>query len=155
MITVFVQVYQWDLRTFSCSYKFVDDGCLAGTSVALSPQYLAAGSSSGVVNLYSLAALATGAARPRPERVLLNLTTGIEHLRFHPSGELLAMASTAKDNAMKLVHFPSMTVFTNFPARINLSRVNALGFSPGGGYMGLGTNKGSAHLYRLQQYKAY
>jgi hypothetical protein len=123
------EVYIWDLRTFTASHKFTDDGCLAGTALALSAQHLAAGSSSGVVNIYSLAKLSQGStSRPTPDKILLNLTTQIELLAFHPSGEALAMASTAKEGAVKMVHFPSMNVFNNFPGNFNLSRVNSLGF---------------------------
>ena len=47
----------WDLRTFTALNKFTDDGSLSTTGLALSPHYLATGSSSGVVNIYSLSAL--------------------------------------------------------------------------------------------------
>lgn len=49
-------------------------------------------------------------------------------MKFNPSGEALVMASTAKEGAVRIVHFPSMTVFENFPASNNLARVNCVGF---------------------------
>ena len=49
-------------------------------------------------------------------------------MEFNPSGEALVMASTAKEGAAKIVHFPSMTVFENFPGSKNLARVNCVGF---------------------------
>lgn len=42
------EVYVWDIRsTRSCQHKFVDDGCVRGTTLAISPnnQYIATGSS--------------------------------------------------------------------------------------------------------------
>jgi len=148
------EVYIWDLRTFTASHKFTDDGCLSGSALSLSDQHLATGSSSGVVNIYSLSSLSSN-SRPTQDKILLNLTTEIEALAFHPSGECLAMASTVKEGAVKLVHFPSMSVFVNFPGNFNLSRINTLSFSPGGGYFSLGNNKGAANLYRMSHYTSY
>ena len=121
------EVYMWDLRTFTALNKFTDDGSLSSTALAISPHYLATGSSSGVVNIYSLPSLKSSTT-PKPEKILLNLTTVIEVMEFNPSGEALVMASTAKEGAAKIVHFPSMTVFENFPGSKNLARVNCVGF---------------------------
>lgn len=150
------EVYIWDLRTYTALHKFTDDGCLSGTALSLSSQYLAAGSSSGVVNIYSVSGLSkTNTSSPKPDKILMNLTTEIESLSFHPSGEMLAMASTAKEGAIKMVHFPSMSVFPDFPGNTNLSRVNCQAFSPGGGYFAVGNNKGRGILYRLGHYTSY
>ena len=63
------EVYVWDINTRRCVHKFVDDGCIAGTCIAMSPtrQYLACGSSSGVVNVYSTNHL-EGNVAPKPEK---------------------------------------------------------------------------------------
>jgi len=148
------EVYMWDLRTFTALNKFTDDGSLSTTGIALSPHYLATGSSSGVVNIYSLPSLRSS-SKPKPEKILLNLTTVVEVMKFNPSGEALVMASTAKEGAVRIVHFPSMTVFENFPASHNLARINCVGFSPGGGYLSFGNNRGSASLFRLGHYLSY
>ena len=52
-----------------CVHKFVDDGCITGTSIAISPtqQYLACGSSSGVVNLYNTNQLENNSL-PKPDK---------------------------------------------------------------------------------------
>ena len=150
------EVYIWDLRSSSCLHKFADSGCLAGTAVAVSQHHLATGSSSGVVNVYNVNNIAKGTtAYPQPDKVILNLTTQIEDLVFNPSGEILAMSSMEKEGAVKLVHFPSTTVFSNFPGTFNLGRANTLSFSPGGGYFGVGNNKGAANLYRVNHYQQY
>jgi len=150
------EVYIWDLRSSSCLHKFADSGCLSGTAVAVSNHHLATGSSSGVVNVYNVNTIAkTDTAYPQPDKVILNLTTEIEELVFNPTGEILAMSSMEKEGAVKLVHFPSTTVFANFPGSFNLARANSLSFSPGGGYFGVGNNKGAANLYRVNHYKEY
>ena len=63
------------------------------------------------------------------------------------------MYSREKKNALKLVHTASSTVFANWPTyNTPLGYVNALAFSPQGGYLALGTAKGTAPLYRLTHY---
>jgi len=84
----------------------MDDGCLQGTSLALSGdnQYLAAGSSSGVVNLYKLPC----DVNPKPDKTILNLVTTVSKLSFNKSSDILAMVSNQKNDAIKLV---ILTVF--------------------------------------------
>ncbi|XP_023341141.1 U3 small nucleolar RNA-associated protein 18 homolog isoform X2 [Eurytemora carolleeae] len=147
------EVYVWDTRSSLCVNKFVDDGCIAGSALAVNSSYLATGSSEGVVNIYNLAKI--DKPNPSPDKVILNLTTQINQLRFNPTGEILALSSELKDTAIKLVHFPSKTVFSNFPGTLNLNKINSVDFSPGGGYLSLGNNKGAALLYRLKHYKDY
>jgi len=148
------EVYIWDVRMTECLGKFTDDGCLNGSAIAVSGSHLAAGSNMGVVNIYSLADLEMN-NRPRPEKMVMNLTTQVNQLKFNPTGEVLAMSSEMKEGAAKLVHFPSMTVFSNFPGTFNLNRVNCLGWSPAGGYLAIGNNKGAANLYRMKHYVSY
>ncbi|CAG2062005.1 unnamed protein product, partial [Timema podura] len=118
------EVYIWDMQARACVHRFLDDGCIVGSSLAFSPnsQFLACGSRSGVVNVYDARSLATSNA-PIPLKILLNLTTP--------------------------VHFPSMTVFNNFPsAQTNLFRPQCLDFSINSGYFTLGNGKGAALLFR-------
>lgn len=96
------EIYEWDMNSRMCIKKFYDDGCLQGTSLAVSgnDQYLAAGSSSGVVNLYKLPC---NDINPKPEKTILNLVTRISKLNFNKSSDILAMASNQKNDAIKLV----------------------------------------------------
>jgi len=150
------EVYVWDIRSSICVNKFVDDGCIAGSALAVNSSYLATGSSEGVVNIYNINKLSTNNINPTPDKVILNLTTQINQLTFNPTGEILAVSSELKDSAVKLVHFPSMSVFSNFPnVTQNIHRANCVGFSPGSGYMAIGNNRGAANLYRLKHYKDY
>ena len=86
---------------------------------------------------------------PNPEKIVLNLTTSVTDLKFNPSSEILAMASEVKENSVKLLHVPSMTVFSNFPSfNFNVKRPNCIDFSLNGGYFSVGNNRGAANLYR-------
>jgi U3 small nucleolar RNA-associated protein 18 len=64
---------------------------------------------------------------PKPVRALQNLTTPTSHLTFSPDGQVLAMASRWKNNAMRLVHLPSATVFKNWPTeKTPLGRITSV-----------------------------
>ncbi|XP_060839965.1 U3 small nucleolar RNA-associated protein 18 homolog [Rhopalosiphum padi] len=148
------EIYEWDMNSRTCIKKFMDDGCLQGTSLALSGdnQYLAAGSSSGVVNLYKLPC----DVNPKPDKTILNLVTTVSKLSFNKSSDILAMVSNQKNDAIKLLHVPSKTVFSNFPTTSdNVGKINCIDFSPNGGYLGLANNKAEALLYRLTHFENY
>lgn len=65
------EVYVWDMKSRRCVHKFVDDGCITGTAIAISStqQYLACGSNSGVVNIYDTSKLENNSL-PQPEKGL-------------------------------------------------------------------------------------
>ena len=150
-------VYEWDMAARACCHRFVDEGCLSGTALACAPdgRLLACGSSSGVVNVYETAT-ARRKEHPAPVKVLDHLTTSCDQLRFNATAELLAMASSQKEHAVKLVHVPSMTVFSNFPGwSTAVHEPHCLDLSLSSGYLTIGNNKGRALLYRLQHYSSY
>jgi len=151
------QVYVWDMNSRQCIHKFYDDGCIKGTSIAFSNngQFLACGSNSGVVNIYDTCSLLAQIS-PRPLKTVLNLTTAVTQLQFNSSTELLAMLSSDKENAVKLLHFPSMTVFENFPQfKLNMMKPQCLDLSLNSGYLTISNNKGRAYLWRLRHYSNY
>ncbi|KAH7091414.1 WD40-repeat-containing domain protein [Paraphoma chrysanthemicola] len=133
--------------------RWNDEGSVGTTVIALGgksgrddwiggDRWVAVGSSSGVTNVYdrrawseSLSKEADAAAdannsipkAPKPLRALQNLTTPISHLTFSPDGQVLAMASRWKNNAMRLVHLPSTTVFKNWPTeKTPLGRITSV-----------------------------
>ncbi|XP_044037158.1 U3 small nucleolar RNA-associated protein 18 homolog isoform X2 [Siniperca chuatsi] len=152
------EVYVWDMRSSRCVNRFTDEGCVKGTSIAASPsgRYLACGSQSGVVNVYSQEAC-LNSANPKPLKAVMNLLTSATSLAFNPSSEILAVASRAEDEAVRLVHLPSFTVFSNFPVakRKIVYRTSCLDFSPHSGFFSLANNKGHAPLFRLLHYKDF
>lgn len=151
-------MYVWDVGSRRCLHRFTDEGCLRSTCLAasLDGRYLACGSSSGVVNVYAQEDCMRE-AQPRPLKALMNLTTCASALAFNPTSEMLAMASSAVDEAVRLVHVPTFSVFFNFPLakRKNIHLAQCLDFSPGSGYFSIANNKGSALLYRLKHYTSF
>ncbi|GAX80986.1 hypothetical protein CEUSTIGMA_g8421.t1 [Chlamydomonas eustigma] len=173
-------LYCWDMRTRRCMGQMVDCGNKDSAALALSRdnRYLATGSASGVVNVYrqdkcwsSTALSATEAVHsheqktmmlpgsllrplmPSPLKEVMNLTTTVDTLAFSPDAQILAMASRLKKDSMRLLHVPSMTVFSNWPtSRSPLHYVHSLAFSPNGGFLAVGNAKGRVLLYRLHHY---
>lgn len=152
------EVFIWDVRNSKCLSRFADEGCVKGTSIAVSRdgQYLACGSQAGVVNIYSQQACLRE-AEPKPLKAVMNLLTAATALRFNPTSEILAIASRADDEANRLVHLPSLTVFSNFPMfrRKIIYRTHCLDFSPNSGFYSVANNKGNALLFRLLHYKDF
>lgn len=110
-------------------------------------RWIAIGSTSGIVNIYDrsgwieagppMAATSTTTSaassdkgqisHPTPTKTLSNLTTPISQLAFSPNGQLLAMASRWKRDALRLVHLPSCTVYRNWPtSKTPLGRISAV-----------------------------
>ncbi|KNC96269.1 uncharacterized protein SPPG_08420 [Spizellomyces punctatus DAOM BR117] len=150
------EVYQWDLGSRKCIHKFYDDGCVKATTLAVSggDEYLATGSDSGVVNLYDHKSCLSS-SNPSPRKSILNLTTAITTLRFNVDSQILAMASRDKKDSLRLLHVPTQRIFKNWPtSQTPLGYVNCLDFSPGGGYLASGNDKGKVLLYRLSAYNA-
>ncbi|KAF1777755.1 WD40-repeat-containing domain [Phytophthora cactorum] len=146
------QVYKWDMRTRRCVFVHDDEGSLGNHALAASGKYYAAGSKSGVVNIYDNAGLT---AKPKPRKALMHLTTQVDHLKFNVNSEILAMASNDAKDSLKMVHMPSLTVFANWPtAHTPLHYVSAMDFSPNSGYFAVGNARGRVLLYRLTHYKS-
>ena len=78
------------MSTRDCVHCFTDEGCVTGTTVAISPngRYVACGSDSGVVNVYEEEECLRHTA-PKPLRAVMNLTTSIEHTCFNSTRYLI------------------------------------------------------------------
>lgn len=151
------EVTIWDVNMRRVKHKFMDEGALQGTTLAISSsnQFLAAGSAQGVVNLYGVEDVLKQKL-PKPRKTIMNLTTSISDLKFNCTSEILAFSSAEIKNSVKLLHVSSGTVFSNFPSfETKLGNVNVLNFSPGSGYVAFGNKKSTVALYRLKYYKNY
>uniref|UniRef100_A0A7N0T3H8 U3 small nucleolar RNA-associated protein 18 homolog n=1 Tax=Kalanchoe fedtschenkoi TaxID=63787 RepID=A0A7N0T3H8_KALFE len=147
-------VYHWDLRTRTCFHKGVDEGCLTGTALCTSPvgNMFAAGSDSGIVNVYNRDEFIGG--KKKPLKTIENLTTRVNFMEFNNDAQILAVCSSMKKNSLKLVHVPSFTVFSNWPpTNRSLGYPTSLDFSPGGGFMAFGNAAGKVMLYKLHHYQ--
>ncbi|XP_068660696.1 U3 small nucleolar RNA-associated protein 18 homolog [Aristolochia californica] len=147
-------IYHWDLRTRRCFHKAVDEGCMEGTALSTShdSNVLAAGSSSGIVNVYNRDDFLGGTTKPI--KAIENLVTKIDGLKFNHDAQILAVTSSMKKNSLRLVHVPSFTVFSNWPSpKQTLQYPRSLDFSPGGGFMVVGNAAGKVLLYKLHHYQ--
>ncbi|KAH7673690.1 U3 small nucleolar RNA-associated protein 18 [Dioscorea alata] len=147
-------VYHWDLRTRTCIHKAVDEGCLSGSSLCTSPDssLFAAGSTSGIVNIYKEDEFLGG--KRKPLKTIESLSTQIDCLKFNPDAQILALCSRMKKNSLRLVHVPSFNIFSNWPPpRSSLQYPRCLDFSPGGGFMAVGNASGKVLLYKLHHYQ--
>ncbi|ONK72390.1 uncharacterized protein A4U43_C04F18930 [Asparagus officinalis] len=148
------QVYSWDLRMRRCIHKAVDEGCITGSALCASPDntFFAAGSNSGIVNIYKREEFLGG--KRKPLKTIESLTTTVNFMKFNHDAQILAICSNMKKNSLKLVHIPSFSVFSNWPApRFSLQYPRCLDFSPGGGFMAFGNAAGKVLLYKLHHYQ--
>ena len=150
------KVYIWSLVTRKIVHVFRDSGALNNVAVDVSAcgRLLAIGSESGIVNLYEMNNALLENKSPKPLKSISNLTTATNLIRFHPSSLILAIGSSTARRGVRLVHIPSLTVFSNFPHSNDqsINKPTAISFSPGGAYMAIGTMKGDAHLWRLNYF---
>jgi U3 small nucleolar RNA-associated protein 18 len=147
-------VYQWDLKSMTCLHRFTDQGCIKGTVMTISPdeKWIAIGSMAGVVNVYSISTCLEF-ENPEPSKVLMNLTTAITTVEFHPSSDILAFASHDVKDALRLYHLPTQKVVKNWPtSNTPLGYVSTVSFSPSGRHIAMGNAKGKVLLYRLEAF---
>ncbi|KNA11109.1 hypothetical protein SOVF_138210 [Spinacia oleracea] len=147
-------VYLWDLRTRTCLHKGVDEGSINGTALCTAPvgNLFAAGSSSGIVNVYNKEEFLGG--KRKPIKTLEHLRTEASFMKFNHDAQILAICSTMQKSSLKLVHIPSFTVFSNWPpASKTLHYPRCLDFSPAGGFMAAGNAAGNVLLYKLHHYQ--
>lgn len=130
-------------------------------------RWIAIGSTSGIVNIYDRSTIiklltdvpedsgttrqSTTTLRPTPTKTLDNLTTPISHLVFSSNAQVLVLASSWKNNALRLVHLPSCSVYRNWPTqRTPLGRISAVAMSPDGGYLVVGNEQGKVRCWAVR-----
>ncbi|CAB9525449.1 RNA-associated protein 18 homolog [Seminavis robusta] len=157
-------VYRWDVKTRQCVERFENqDGTITSFLATSTRQHLAVGAESGVVNLYAdhvrqrqLATSTTTITDGRePIKAIMNLQTSADMVRFNHDGQIMAMSSRREKNALKLLHVPTATVFSNWPtSKTPLSYVWSTDFSPQSKFLAMGNDKGKCLLYSLQHYNS-
>lgn len=146
------EITEWSIKDGVVG-RWTDEGAVGTTVIAVGgrsgrdgwiggDRWVAVGSSSGIVNIYDRRAWSEDAlaldgstsdsnngipTAPKPIRALDHLRTPTSHLTFTPDGQILAMASRWKQNALRLVHLPSAAVYRNWPTeKTPLGRISAL-----------------------------
>lgn len=159
------EAVEWDGREKRVVARWIDEGAVGTTVVALGgrglgcgplggDRWLAVGSSSGIVNVYDRRKWPSAEAvpaRPKPVRAFDQLTTPSSHLMFSPDGQLLCMASRWKRDALRLVHLPSCTVYRNWPSSSTpLGRITAIGWAPGSETFAVANEQGKLRLWEIR-----
>ncbi|KAJ5297379.1 hypothetical protein N7508_007628 [Penicillium antarcticum] len=172
------EVSEWDGRLGRVVARWVDAGAVGTTVLALGgrsgrthfggDRWVAIGSSSGIVNIYDrrewAAAYANASAAeredaaqvgipraPMPTRVLDQLTTPISHLVFAPDGQMMAMGSRWKRDALRLVHLPTCTVYRNWPtSNTPLGRISSVAISPNGEQLAVANEQGNIRMWEIR-----
>ena len=122
-------MFEWDMGSRRCVRWMTDEGCVGGTRVSVCSQWMACGSSTGIVNMYSLeevrgirgvtdgaatgdsdsfahsSASASAQYSLKPLYTMQNLVTPVTSLAFAPGDEMLLAASAHVEKALKLVSF--------------------------------------------------
>lgn len=138
-------------------HRFIDEGCITGTSIDIShnQQYLCCGSDSGIANIYDYNDVLTSQT-PKPLKTIPNLVTSLNKCKFNHNGELLLISSDEMDNALKLVHLPSFKIFSNIPGvNAKYGCITDCDLSPNSYYLSIANKKGLAKLVRLLHYTKY
>ena len=157
------EAVEWDGREKRVVARWIDEGAVGTTVIAMGgknsgvvqlggDRWVAVGSSSGIVNIYDRRMWEKAVPeRPKPTRVFDQLVTPTSHLEFSMDGQLLCMASRWKRDALRLVHLPSCTVYSNWPtAATPLGRVSSVAWSPGGEYLAVGNEQGKIRLWEIR-----
>ncbi|KAK1739680.1 U3 small nucleolar RNA-associated protein 18 [Skeletonema marinoi] len=158
-------VYKWNVRSRRCVERFHNEDGTITSALAATSNFLAVGSESGVVNLYtekysktslyggSDSGVGLNATKRNPLKSIMNLTTSADSLKFSADGQILALSTRRETNGLKLLHVPTQTVFSNWPtSKTPLKYVWSTDFSPGSKYFAVGNDHGKCLLYRLKHY---
>lgn len=148
------EVNTFDIGEQRFVHRFIDDGCINGSTISISPngQMVAASSQQGVVNVYNYNDVISQ-KYPQPQKTILNLTTAISSATFNHTSELFAIASKEVDDAVRIVHFPSGSVYQNFPAmNSNIGKPNVVQFTPQSGFFAIGNSDKQVAMYRLKHF---
>ncbi|KAJ7510314.1 WD40-repeat-containing domain protein [Mycena galericulata] len=157
------EVFIWDVGERRCVRRWKDEGGFRGSGRAMtgsSKGWLAVGSNTGLVNVYgsdsfNIEDTGSFAAQPKPIKTIGHLTTAISTLRFNHDAQVMAVASKEKKDAMRLIHLPTLTSFSNWPTSSTpLGHVSAIDFSAQSEYVAVGNTRGKVLLYHLVDYGA-
>lgn len=154
IVNTFAEVYEYSPRRKAVLQVWNDQGGVACTTIATSPngRWTAIGSRSGIVSVYDRAS--AGPKKPPVlVRALENLVTSINVIAFSPDSQLLCIASRGKKDALRMVHLPSVTVYKNWPTGSTpLGRISTVVFAPGKevGVVAVGNEAGKVRLFEIR-----
>lgn len=117
----------------------------------INDQWLAAGSKNGLVYIYDRLNLIDGF--PLFVKVIDNLITKISSLCFSSDAQILCIASRSKRDALKLIHLPTFSVFTNWPtSETPLGKVTSVCFSSTNEILAIGNISGKVTTWKINYF---
>ena len=126
---------------------------MATHSVSNGEFKLAVGADSGVVATFDCSMNSDEGYKHDMVKSIMNLVTPVTSLKYHPSGDILAIASDDKKDQLRLVNTATGNCFSNWPSNNTpLHYVTDIDFSSQGAFMAVGNKRGNVLLYRLMQY---
>jgi U3 small nucleolar RNA-associated protein 18 len=147
-------IYQWDLGTRKIVDFFQDSGSLKTNCIDFSQDgnYMISGNSVGMANLYEFNKM-TKSLSKTPVKEIDNLTTSLDNVAFNPDSEIACITSKWKKNAIRLVHLPSFTVFSNWPnLRTKIGIISKVRWSKDSRYLAIGNDMGNLIVYNFEHY---
>jgi U3 small nucleolar RNA-associated protein 18 len=172
-------IYCFNIAQRQQMFTYRDQGVAKGSAISMSRngKWLASGSINGVVNVYDtdfqeLLSQSTNdytqdsfasyysSYTSYEENVKLplsevkSLLNKVEHIKFSPSNEIMAIASRNTKDAVRLIHLPTFTPFTNWPTQQTpFSYVQDIAFSADNSRVAFANDKGRVLLYKVPHYK--
>ena len=150
--TDYGDIYIFDSRKeFDCIGKIDDSGNYKTTCLRVSSDglWLATGSETGEVNLYSLDKVLRG-GNVEPEETLKNLTTCVTKIAFGGENKYMAFASKWDKHALRVFNLEEKKVAVNFPSYTDrLKVVMTVEFNDDGSAVMIGNDEGKVFCYEL------
>eukprot|EP00768_Dysnectes_brevis_P004923 gnl/Dysnectes_brevis/3565_a4532_853.p1 GENE.gnl/Dysnectes_brevis/3565_a4532_853~~gnl/Dysnectes_brevis/3565_a4532_853.p1 ORF type:complete len:483 (+),score=144.91 gnl/Dysnectes_brevis/3565_a4532_853:22-1470(+) len=141
-------VTTWDMRHSSKPLHFLDRGSTltCGIACADGTSSFATGQDSGVVNVYQ-------EEITTPVHEVSPLVTASDVVTWHPTGQLLFIASSKKRDAARMVHAATGTVYQDWPGRqLPVQYPSAAAFSPDGKKLAVGNQAGRVMMMELPNF---
>ena len=135
----------FDCETYTAVSAFQDKEFQTIHSINFSHGRVAMGTEAGVLHLYDFQNLKS--KYPEPLFTKLNLSTRVDTVKFNPTGELVAFASSLKRNSLRILHFSSQKVFPNWPTQNTpLGTVSDVSFDATSQYITIANQEGKCTL---------
>ena len=139
------EIFIFDIRKYrNCVNKINDNGN--------DYNFLATGSKNGYVNIYKVDDLKNSSSdEVEPIKVIDNLTTSCDYVKFNKSSNILGMSSKWKKNAIRLFNLDTMKMYSNFPSfKERIKYPFCIDFNSDNSYFAIGNDEGKLFLYQTE-----
>ena len=149
------EIFIFDIRKYrNCVNKINDNGNIFTNCMDISFDYnfLATGSKNGYVNIYKVDDLKNSSSdEVEPIKVIDNLTTSCDYVKFNKSSNILGMSSKWKKNAIRLFNLDTMKMYSNFPSfKERIKYPFCIDFNSDNSYFAIGNDEGKLFLYQTE-----